>query len=228
MGSKLKLRGPRVVGELAVVFLGVLIALGVDAWWEGVQDRSQLNEYLVAVAVDLRSLEENLDGVIDRRDQLQEDLAEMVVLLASEEPISDTLVFPGLYTSNPFLPIGILDALLANANLEYLEPEVRGGLAKYRAAVEWHRSNLDRQSELLSTLVDAAIREADRLGALDADPQSRPSVSALRRSRESLGIVRAYYVRMDSGTSNLRDLRTSVRQLRSVLNARARGELAAS
>ena len=224
MGSKLKLRGPEVIGELAIVFLGVLIALGVDAWWEDVQDRSQLNEYLVAVAADLGSLEETLDQVIDRRDRLQEDLAEMIVLLASEEPISDTLVFPGLYTSNPFLPIGTLDALFANANLEHLEPEVRGELAKYRATVEWHRSNLDRQAELLSTLVDAAIREADRLGALDADPQSRPSVSALRRNRESLGIARAYYLRMDSGVRSLRGLRTSVRQLRSVLDARTQGD----
>lgn len=53
-------------GEVALVVVGVLIALAVDAWWEGRGDRERERAYLRQLLSDVRATEERLEESISR------------------------------------------------------------------------------------------------------------------------------------------------------------------
>jgi hypothetical protein len=56
--------------EIVIVVAGVLIALAINAWWQGRQDAARERTYLLQLAEDLRQTE----AIMDERDQLMNSL----------------------------------------------------------------------------------------------------------------------------------------------------------
>ncbi|MDX1430327.1 MAG: hypothetical protein R3282_08570 [Rhodothermales bacterium] len=210
--------------ELAVVFLGVLIALAVDAWWTGVQSRAELEGYLAGVAADLEGTLESLDELIEIERTRQVELEGAIRLLASSEPISDTVVFTGFQSSAPVLPLRTLNALLDNTDLTLLRPELRHQLAEFQAGAEDLRNTFLRHEDQQAALVTEAVMEADRLGAVGPDAlRDRPSIAAMRQSPRFLGVARSYYVVRLNHLAALARLRRAIEELSAVLNEQAAG-----
>jgi hypothetical protein len=223
MREGLVFKTSRLVGELAVVFLGVLIALAVDAWWAGVQSRAELRGYLEGVAVDLESTLESLDDLIAMERARQNELESTIALLASDEPIPDTVVFAGLQSSAPVLPLRTLNALLDNTDLTLLRPELRRHLADFQAGAEDLRATFLRHEDQQAALVTEAIMEADRMRAVGPSMRDRPSISTMRESPRFLGVARSYYVVRSNHISALERLRGEVQELSTVLEEHAAG-----
>ena len=49
-----------VVGDIAIVVVGVMIALAADAWWQGLEDKRREQQYLGALAADVASAKSSL------------------------------------------------------------------------------------------------------------------------------------------------------------------------
>jgi hypothetical protein len=54
--------------DVLLIVVGILIAFGLDAWWEGVREQRRVDESLAAVQVELRANLAQLDTVLSRNE----------------------------------------------------------------------------------------------------------------------------------------------------------------
>ena len=154
------------VGELLVIVLGVLIALGVDSWRSGLQDRASEADYLASLLHDLRtdSLEYEAVSTVLRRAQFYTG---QTLALTSPGPAATNNLqgaAASLFCAS-FLPIPVvsretLEDLLATGTLQLLRNRnLRTAFLRYHARadseLQWvdeYRSNQQHYRELLAQL----------------------------------------------------------------------------
>ena len=156
----------RVFVEGAVIVASILLAFGIDAWWDGRQEREELRAMLGAVATDMRANIVDLDSAVVLHSDVRDAAAELFTLVASDPasvdpPRFDTLLIGTLdyWTYDP--RTGAIDAVLTSGRLG-------------RVSNEALRSTLTSWPE---TLRD--FREDEERGASDVDTQLKPRVSSL-------------------------------------------------
>ena len=88
--------GPRVLGEIVTIVVGILIALAADAWWQGRIDSALERSYLEAFRVDLQETIDELRVATARQDSTQQRMLVLAAQIAGDEQLPDTLlrVFP--------------------------------------------------------------------------------------------------------------------------------------
>jgi len=132
----------RVFAEGAVIVVSILLGLGIDAWWSGI------NSHRVAYA-DLAAVLEELEGgrteieAVDRWNQRMlsgllslRDLLEAVPV-DTEVLVTDTLLIPatGLAVADP--PSAVLEAFLSSGHIQEVPPgELRQGLLGWGAVLQ--------------------------------------------------------------------------------------------
>ena len=95
---KRKIPWPRILVEGVVIVGSILLAFGIDAWWEGVQDRQEEQSMLV----ELRSeFEVNREALVSTAQDYRETLSAMQTLVSASE-------------ANTRLPTASLDTLFAS------------------------------------------------------------------------------------------------------------------
>ena len=107
--------------EYLIVVLGVLTAVGINAWWGDRQDRAKEQVYLRQLAVDLRETEraaDEVDAQMDRFERAPRRLAQAYYL--ADPPPRDSLVawgasFLNYRTLRPVL--GTAEALVSTGDL---------------------------------------------------------------------------------------------------------------
>lgn len=142
--------GPRstfrgVAVELAIVVVGILIALGVDQALERRNERQLETQYLAALRADL---DESLDwlrdagpAVIERRTQAALTIESVVA--GGSTPDTLALAYAVLFLTNgPRTGIlsSTVDDLVSTGNLRLLEPNVRRGIVQFRLLGETLRT----------------------------------------------------------------------------------------
>ena len=156
----------RVFVEGVVIVVSILLAFGIEAWWDGVQEREEVRRDLVNVAQELTENRERVLIEIEWMERLSAGSAAIVEILESaqasgEASLPDTLSFLG--TTNPSTlnaSLGALDALIASGRLARIEdPRLRRGLAGLRDqiedATETQLTLLDDTRTYLMPLLDA-------------------------------------------------------------------------
>ena len=190
----------RALGELVIIVLGVLIALGVDSIWEQMRERSAEAAYLEALFVDALSdsLEyETVVGVLERAESATES---MLAILGGGEVPGDPLLLSQQVFCASFLPLPVinrttLDDLLSTGNLNLLrDRELRSALLEYygRIATEmqWsgeHRANQDRYRQRLSASRWSEI-SGDGLAAIES-AEVRAVISRLRTDTDAVAAL---------------------------------------
>jgi len=188
------------LGELVIIVLGVLIALGVDSIWEQMRERSAEAAYLEALFVDALSdsLEyETVVGVLERAESATES---MLAILGGGEVPGDPLLLSQQVFCASFLPLPVinrttLDDLLSTGNLNLLrDRELRSALLEYygRIATEmqWsgeHRANQDRYRQRLSASRWSEI-SGDGLAAIES-AEVRAVISRLRTDTDAVAAL---------------------------------------
>ena len=125
--------GGKLIGELVVVFLGVLIALGADAWWEGREARMRLHDNLAVLAEDMVAVREDLTRALARDStsialavELQSAIAEREADLAARNFARwcEDFLIPVLSVRT-----GTLEYLVSSGDLRWADdPEVQAEL----------------------------------------------------------------------------------------------------
>lgn len=119
----------RRLAEAVTITASILVAFGIDAWWDGVQQRAQDESHLENVLRELRATDELLDDAI-RLHRYSETLAHAVLEMTSaggsNVPVDslDTLIVElyNSYVINP--PTGALQAAILSGAVARLSDEV--------------------------------------------------------------------------------------------------------
>ncbi len=184
-----KLDSPYLLGELAIVIIGVLIALAVDRWMEDQDDEALEYEYLSRVSEDLASGESGLEGYIDRVNRIISAQDLLIDSLNDSPPEKnwDSLVDEFIWASRQRGGGEVLDSRLRH-DLTYRELISTGRLVliedvEVREAISEHYQTLaiaidvnaytpneasERFSRITGHTAGDFLREGDRVDLTDA------------------------------------------------------------
>lgn len=147
----------RVVVEGVVIVVSILLALALDAWWDGVKEREAGREYLVALRGELETVRAEVQSDQEVRTRRFEAMGALVSMIASQRPASPdsvTMLLRSLWGSvrlNP--PSAVLDDLQTSGSL-VASAEIKGELLKYRQ----HMSRLMWQEERVQDTWETELR----------------------------------------------------------------------
>ena len=196
------------LAELIVVLLGVLIALGVDSWWQGRAERGRELAYLRSINADLAVTVESLQSAIESDSAIFNRLDSALVVLWGQEDVAVqelsrlvAIVLP------PFkLNIGTLNALVGTGDIglvqsEPLRSQLIAGAARFSEGYDGTQSVLSRAADNARGL----IIELTRL-QLESE---RPEVllASMRRSPVFIGSVSLHQNYIRNQLIYLRDMR---------------------
>jgi len=199
----------RALGELALIVGGVLIALALDSWWQGREERDRETAYLHQLLADLQETQSRLEESVTGDDRMLEWVSGVLERAYNgSPPPSDSLDLPTGY--NQFRPLtGTQVALVQSGDLQLVESDsVRFRVIAYTALIEATEALLRHTETLIWNSTERVIRaralhsrgSGSRWGAIDAaaalgDPElisalevqaaaSRNRVRNLRRLEE--------------------------------------------
>ena len=128
--------------EGAAVLLGILIAFGIQAWWDVQRDQAEQRAYLQAMHTELEAnqghINEDLDSIALWIDRSREHLESVARPGAS--PTYEQVV-EMMWSTGPQVPPPLaraaLDDLVSSGGFQVIEsPELRRALAAYQRALE--------------------------------------------------------------------------------------------
>lgn len=132
----------RVTAEGVVIVGSILLAFGIDAAWDGMQERSEETRLLASLAEDFRTSRLEAESVISHYEETDRLLSRLQSLsdaeLRSDAPDSITAMVNALASPRTFDPtLGTLEALISAGKMNVLsDPELREALASVRTMVD--------------------------------------------------------------------------------------------
>lgn len=166
----------RIVAEGAVIVVSILLAFGIDAWWDGRIERRQEREVLTAIEADFR---DHLDVLASAREHNEERVAGARLLLGATGP--DASSIPGeerqaFADFDSYRPVrlrgGALEALVGADGIGIVRSlELRAALSEWtQAKVRLAERNLylERQANALSDYLRTRVPVGR--DAIDAGP----------------------------------------------------------
>ena len=169
--------------EIAVVVVGVLIALALNAWWSARQDGARADAYLRQLASDLAETERVMAASDTLMRPTERAVKRLLQSYGEPEPPRDSVLHwidVGLLTDHRRPVLGTAEALVATGDLALVRDDsLRIAIAAYldaaRAGVTFYETSSERLTEDASDL----IRSADLVEALARLPASeRDSLAA--------------------------------------------------
>jgi hypothetical protein len=133
----------RVFVEGVVIVVSILLAFGIEAWWDGVQEAERRQALLRGLASDFEAAATDLDRVAHMHRRVL-DSAERLLLLTNAGEASpslratvDSLLTEVIFKATYDPPMGTLDALIGSGELEVLgDADLVGQLTRWPALVE--------------------------------------------------------------------------------------------
>jgi hypothetical protein len=159
--------------EFIVVVAGILVALGLQAWWQNRQDASRGAEYQRQILSDVRETERSLRGsiAIDRAHYSASRLlgtALYVPEIPTREQTLQWLQFHSGWIDDPRPVLGNVNALIQTGEIRLVaNPEVRHAIILYASLMETTWTDRDAQAARMVRANDLALA---RLEAADLPP----------------------------------------------------------
>ena len=134
----------RLASEFVVIFLGVLVALGVEQWWEYRQDRILESEYYASIINDLKidvTEYETSVRVGKQSVSLSKELLNVIISSGEVEvsrPLNEVLYY-STFVNYPERSTGTFDELMSSGNIRLLrDAEIKSALFAYHREInEW-------------------------------------------------------------------------------------------
>ena len=117
---------PRILVEGVVIVGSILLAFGIEAWWDGRQERSSERDYLGRILTDLTETRENIVSRSGHYQMLVEHGEAVLPIVSGEQPIPrDTLGFLASVLQvtrmvEPVVARGAYDDLISTGNLRVI------------------------------------------------------------------------------------------------------------
>ena len=144
-------------GEFAVIVVGLLVALAVDGWWQGRDDRLRESAYLVAVVAELQSHVASLESSLAGNDTAHVALERARLIRRDGQPSDSARAFiSGLVGALGFLVIpdvstAVFDDLVSSGNIRLIRDDIlRSKVVQTYSSIE---TNLERLA-----IAEASIR----------------------------------------------------------------------
>jgi len=160
---------PRVVAEGTLIVVSILLALGIDTWWSGVQDRRLVADYVSRIEDDLsidtvqwRAMVEAMTPKQEALDRVgawldTPDFAESAVRTFLEDLAAGAQRSYGLGTRAERVAF---DELVSTGRLQLLNSELREALLRYHSAVDFQRARIEaRESTYAATVYELTPRD---------------------------------------------------------------------
>jgi hypothetical protein len=176
---------PRIIAEGVAIVVSILLAFGIQAWWEGAQNRGQEREILAGLEDDFEANLNEIRRVIDEHLEYEARLVELDTM--TSEALARASIDSPLPYLRPFVATytfdardGTLDAVISSGSLDLIRDRgVREGL------VAWKR-RLDDIDEEAAALMAIDHRASERMGALGGpwgpDGEGMPQVPEIREA----------------------------------------------
>jgi hypothetical protein len=145
----------RFLVEGIVIVVSILLAFGIDAWWDSTQDDELRAAYLIALKNEFEAAAAEMDDQIGDHRRQVENIETLLTRLAEGE--ADNSIFPmrglwGHYVYAPYHPV--LNDLANSASVEGLGiSELRFELLRYGQAKDFLSVVSDRERKLTEELV---------------------------------------------------------------------------
>ena len=155
----------RVFVEGVVIVGSILLAFGIQAWWDGRQDELQLRRGLAGVLEELSAVATvmEFDGALRQRALSN---TEALQSLVQEEGVSQTLAVPDTLLVGLFSdyvsdhPTAMAEAFISSGYLDAVQNDVlRRSLLSWIALLQDHRDDETRASEFGSLELGPYLRE---------------------------------------------------------------------
>ena len=183
--------GRGVVRDIAIVVVGVLIALAADAWWQGLEEQRREQHYLRALEADLAGAKDALVEIRRETVASQEDIEAFMQVLEGDGPIPEGLEQVPFYLPLVDLPMGTMDALLSTGDLRLLrDAQLRQVITSEHARMAAVRRRFDVIADTDYRNYEAYVISATDLrlaGGLTGVPPGALPVSMLRGRPEIIG-----------------------------------------
>ena len=144
-------RLPRALGELVVIVLGVLVALGVDSWFEGFSETRVAESYLARLVSDLEADSFTYAFVLEVLEEKDRALLRVARVAAGlEAPDSAFFELLPLTQSMGFNTPGTrrvtYDDLVATGNLRLIsDPDLRGSVVWYYTQTAGYQRRIEQR-----------------------------------------------------------------------------------
>lgn len=155
---------PRVIAEGAAIVVSILLAFGIQAWWEGRQRREAEEEILGRLAEEFLAIHDTLSAVLEEHARHRKGVGALLSLADASGAGSLTAEdFYGAFLgfTSTHLETGTLDGVLASGQLSLItDAELRRMLAAWDAAEEEFAEEwrwVGTQVELLTPFVNAEV-----------------------------------------------------------------------
>lgn len=179
----------RAFQELAVIVLGVLIALGAQAGYEARVDHQRETIYLAELHRDLQLSIEGADATLERSDSLIQELQGFLEEVRASEPLADSLSAPIPSATSIPVVMGTLTALVSQGDLDLVRsPQLRREMiivsSSVSGALEINREFLSVGAALSQEWLE--MREIIRVE--DALPDLRIPARSVRARPRMVGL----------------------------------------
>jgi hypothetical protein len=221
--------GPlRPIAEFAVIVVGVLVALAVDAAWEARQEAARLDTYLLRLEADLQESHRELDEAVTA-DSLVMASAYSFIAGITSEPMApaDSLDvwLTRTYSPSVFHPrTGTLQALIQSGDLRLVED------AALHDAILTQATSVDVWGTFYPSMQETQLRAFGRFGyfvnvetEVGAGRTATPDWRMLSRQPGLVSEVRQFGISADYRMDVLLRLRASQSELLQRLEGRGAG-----
>ncbi len=139
---KLHLDGRKMIADLLTIIVGVLIALSVGSWWEGIQERAEAASYAERLVVALDFDESEFRNAGNRARSVDSAALEVLAVYRGRDVAPDDAVdFARSVLAASWMPPGTAATdtyqdLVSTGKLVLLPPEVREALSAYYGRVK--------------------------------------------------------------------------------------------
>ena len=206
------------LGELVIVVIGVIIALGVDSWWSDLQDATAERGHLVALSSEFSTNQETLESNIATLQRIKGSARELLLIAEGEEslPPPDSMVVLtwSAFSFPPYEPVVTAYQNLVNTgDIQLIQDDsLKQDLALFMSQIERYRRGewqLEQWNRVIQQFVTAKMEPLDWLPALYRaqhglpDPRVRTDWTILVRDQEFKGIL---VNRVIAAQDNIRNL----------------------
>ena len=222
----------RALSELALIVIGVLIALAVNAWWSRRQDDARQRAYLRQLLVDVLGNEQDIDRVLTQSRSATAALERLVDAFDAAGPLPpcDTLaslIRTSLTYSSADLRSGTYAAMMATGEVRLIRDDsLRAHVISYASEVEGASARLEQWIPLMWDTAEPLRRRVEyfwRLpqpkGSSEPPPWSDCNLEPLRHEPEVRAALFSIHLEHRNRMDALEDVGEANRRLRRSLES---------
>jgi hypothetical protein len=222
----------RAFSELALIVVGVLIALAVNAWWSRRQDDARERAYLRQLLVDVQGNEQDIDRVLAQTQGAITALERLVDAFdaAGPLPACDTLsslIRNSLTYSSVDLRSGTYSALMGTGEVRLIRNDsLRAQVISYASEVEGASARLEQwiplmwdTAEPLRRRIEYFWRLSRPAGSSEPPPWLECDLEPLRREPEVRAALFAIHLAHRNRRDALEEVGEANRRLRRSLES---------